>query len=130
MAQGRELKEIMKEWLKQSTRGTRPGRACGQKGRAGNWRKGGRNKGRNVWPRSGPQGVRVQSCRPSSPVLRSVRGESSHLADTETEAQRACHLPKVTQLHQRQNGGWSAVLLCRTSSHSVFIFQVHFSTVD
>ena len=28
MAQGRELKEIMKEWLKQSTRGTRPGRAC------------------------------------------------------------------------------------------------------
>ena len=83
-----------------------------------------------MWPWSGPQGVRVQSCHLSSPVLRPLREESSHLVDKETEAQRACHLPKVTQLHQWQNGGWSVVLLCRTSSRSVFIFQVHFRTVD
>lgn len=83
-----------------------------------------------MWPRSGLQGVRVQSCHLSSPVLRPLREESSHLADKETEAQRACHLPKVTQLHRRQNGGWSVVMLCRTSSCSVFIFQIQFRTVD
>lgn len=80
-------------------------------------------------PRSGPQGVGVQSCCLSSRVLRPPREESSHLADKETEAERARHLPRVTQLHWWQNGGWS-VLLCRTSSRSVFIFQVHFRTVD
>ena len=38
-----------------------------------------------MWPRSGLQGVRVQSCHLSSPVLRPLREESSHLADKETD---------------------------------------------
>lgn len=48
MAKGRELKAIVKEWLKQSTRGTRPGRACILNGKAGlgtRGREGGRRRG-------------------------------------------------------------------------------------
>ena len=48
MAKGRELKATTKEWLKQSTRGTRPGRACILNGKAGlgtRRREGGRRRG-------------------------------------------------------------------------------------